>query len=289
MKFFYAISLLGAFSLLNSCSLLTRQLSAERCEDTDPITCDGQIEHKCEQGVLEFTDCSDADKVCVNVLGCQEEALCGNGVLDAGEVCDDGNQDNDDACINNCQKSVAEECDNIDNDGNGQTDEGCDDDGDGFCDDQATVAAGGADICPNTPPGGNGDDCNDNDEDTNPGAHELCDGIDQDCDGLSDISTDANADQDTDDTCGALVCLDFLGVIDCACNNDAQCSTNGGGQGETCDEADGSCFCKGGSAGNHGVRGQGCSGDTPVNVCSVDEDCGNQQCNGGNIPNQFCN
>jgi len=49
--------------------------------------------------------------------------LCGNGMLDLGEQCDDGNEDNCDACQNNCQPHVLE-C------GNGCLDSGeeCDDD-----------------------------------------------------------------------------------------------------------------------------------------------------------------
>jgi cysteine-rich repeat protein len=56
--------------------------------------------------------------------------LCGNGVLDPGEACDDGNLDNSDACLNDCTQAVCgdgfvqlgvEECD----DGNQQDDDGC--------------------------------------------------------------------------------------------------------------------------------------------------------------------
>ena len=31
---------------------------------------------------------------------------CGNGQVDAGEQCDDGNQDNTDACLNSCQSAA---------------------------------------------------------------------------------------------------------------------------------------------------------------------------------------
>src|SRR5258705_610793 len=62
---------------------------------------------------------------------------CGNGIVDPGEDCDDGNTVNGDACDNNC---TAPRC------GNGIVDPGedCDDgntaDGDG-CDSQCTVTA----------------------------------------------------------------------------------------------------------------------------------------------------
>lgn len=47
------------------------------------------------------------------------ESICGNGIVEAGEQCDDGNNMNEDSCNNECQKSclaVPEICDGIDND-----------------------------------------------------------------------------------------------------------------------------------------------------------------------------
>lgn len=72
--------------------------------------------------------------------------LCGNGDLDSGEECDDGNNTNGDGCSVTCQSE--------------------DTDGDGF-----TVAQG---------------DCNDNNAAINPGATEVCNGVDDDCDGEID-------------------------------------------------------------------------------------------------------
>ena len=60
--------------------------------------------------------------ICIS-LGCSEEKkpVCGNGKLEAGERCDDGNEVNDDACSNQClpaecgdgivQGVLGEECD----------------------------------------------------------------------------------------------------------------------------------------------------------------------------------
>lgn len=61
--------------------------------------------------------------------GSEEDALCGNGVVEAGEACDDGNTNNDDACSNLCTASVCgngtvepgEQCD----DGNTTSGDGC--------------------------------------------------------------------------------------------------------------------------------------------------------------------
>ena len=59
------------------------------------------------------------------------EPLCGDGALDPGEACDDGNLDNSDGCLTNCELASCgdgyayvgvEECD----DGNDVDDDGCD-------------------------------------------------------------------------------------------------------------------------------------------------------------------
>jgi len=55
--------------------------------------------------------------------------------------------------------SEIELCDGFDNDRNGEVDEGCDDDGDGYCDDAMTVV-GDPEICPNSATD-TGDDCDD--------------------------------------------------------------------------------------------------------------------------------
>jgi hypothetical protein len=73
----------------------------------------------------------------------------------------------------------AEICDGVDNDCDGVIDDGCDDDKDGYCD--ANLIFVGTEFCPL-----GGGDCNDLQADTYPGAPELCDGRDNDCDGGPD-------------------------------------------------------------------------------------------------------
>jgi hypothetical protein len=140
----------------------------------------------------------------------------------------------------------AEKCDGKDNDCDGATDEGCDEDGDGYCatgveivglpagcsESAAKCNASGA--LPVWCPKGIGD-CNDNKGAGNkihPGAAEACgDALDNDCDGSTDVPASAkdeptgctlfyaDADGDGDGDKGKAACL-------CAANNDFKVATN---------------------------------------------------------------
>jgi hypothetical protein len=85
---------------------------------------------------------------------------------------------------------ATELCDGIDNNCDGKTDDlpvftfFADNDGDGFGNALASL-----DTCQNNAPAGfvtDNTDCDDNDPARNPGATELCDGIDNNCDGKTD-------------------------------------------------------------------------------------------------------
>ncbi len=81
----------------------------------------------CGNGVVEEGEACD-DGNAVDGDGCSatcqdENATCGNGALDPGEECDDGNTTSGDGCSATCVSEVAQEC------GNGilEQGEGCDD------------------------------------------------------------------------------------------------------------------------------------------------------------------
>jgi|GEM_PF-1040585 len=124
---------------------------------------------------------------------------CAGGV---DEGCDDDNDDYCDATMaivgtptvcpkgggdcNDTNALVAtgatERCDDVDNDCDLSVDEGCDDDDDGYCD-ATMVVVGKPAICPNV-----GKDCVDLVAAIHPGAAEVCDGVDNDCDNQIDAN-----------------------------------------------------------------------------------------------------
>jgi hypothetical protein len=133
--------------------------------------------------------------------------------FDASDDCDDTNAD-----IN---PSAAEACDGLDNNCDGEVDEGVtsafygDLDGDGYAGDTLVVEACEA------PDGfyAEATDCDDLDATVSPDASEVCDGADNDCDGLVDddddsldtstqvmVYTDADSDGYGDDGTGVMAC-----------------------------------------------------------------------------------
>jgi len=146
-------------------------LSAGDCDDTNP-----QIYGP----VIYFLD-SDGDSFGVDSTA---QTLCQNpgvGYVTLGGDCDDGN-----ASIN---PNATEICDGIDNNCDGLSDNGLvfamyyvDEDGDGFGD-----VATGVESC--SQPQNTitvGGDCDDANDQIYPGATEICDAVDNDCDGSTD-------------------------------------------------------------------------------------------------------
>ncbi|MEW6079315.1 MAG: PilC/PilY family type IV pilus protein [Thermodesulfobacteriota bacterium] len=145
----------------------------EVCDDGIDNDCDGAVDEAC---VIWYQD-TDGD-------GYGNSAVTAVAVSDPGGYAPDGGDcDDTNAAVN---PGVAETCDGIDNDCDGLEDEGCvdwyqDNDGDGygsvFTVSDFTQPAGYVNV-----PG----DCNDADPAIHFGAVEVCDGVDNDCDGELD-------------------------------------------------------------------------------------------------------
>ncbi|OGQ24060.1 MAG: hypothetical protein A2138_11235 [Deltaproteobacteria bacterium RBG_16_71_12] len=145
-------------------------------------------------GMFEVCDAADHDEDC-NQATFGVRDTDGDGALDAGcrNVGDDGaiasSGDDCDDARRDVHPSQAEVCDGRDNDCDGEVDDGVlitlyrDADGDGHGDPLAdtlawcTLAAGYAFVA---------DDCDDVRDDIHPGASELCDDADNNCDGDTD-------------------------------------------------------------------------------------------------------
>jgi hypothetical protein len=165
----------------------------------------------------------------------------GDGYTPTEGDCDEGNIE--------VNPGATEICDGIDNNCDGTVDDGvqstwyADDDGDGFGDPGSTVVSCEA-------PAGyvqNGTDCDDTQLAVYPGATELCDGLDNNCDGTADEGVtntyyaDADADDYGDPNASTEACdLPDGYVVD---NTDCDDTTNRAfpGNGEVCDEIDNNC------------------------------------------------
>jgi len=157
------------------------------------------------------TDCVDSDGNCIADGGLSGDGVytCSSGTWDVLLLCEDLDGDGFDAISpscptgNDCLDSGSfgipfavpaawifpgqtEVCDNVDEDCDGVVDEGCDDDNDNYCDEDMNVLSS-VFTCPL-----GGGDCNDNPDtggaDVYPGNEEVCDGLDNDCDGDVDYA-----------------------------------------------------------------------------------------------------
>ncbi len=152
----------------------------EECDGRDN-DCDGDVDEDWALGCLLMFADNDGDG-----WG-SGEAVCrcgsGSGWVFNGIDCNDGS-----AAVH---PGADERCDGADNDCDGKVDEGCDQDGDGYCGNWPAVTAGSP--CFMGPL-----DCNDFDAQVNPALEEVCNAVDDDCDG----QVDEGCDQDGDGYCG---------------------------------------------------------------------------------------
>ncbi len=185
----------------NDCDGVTDPPLPEICDDLDN-DCDG----------LTDQNCFDSD----------DDGYCKQGVVVVGtpSKCKKGGGDCNDTKYT-ISPGQPEICDDIDDNCDGQTDEGCDDDGDGFCD-YKIAKIGTPKVCPN-----GGGDCDDSKSSSSPASVEICDDLDNNCNGQND----EGCDDDNDGYCDVKMvivgkpktCLDGGG--DC---NDLVASTSPG-------------------------------------------------------------
>lgn len=135
--------------------------------------------------------------------GTSDGGVCGDGIVQAGEACDDGNDDNDDTCSNNCELSA------LCGDGNVDDGEECDDGMESpTCDGDCTVVQCG-DGYPNSQAG---EVCDDSNTDNDDGCSESCqlescgDGVVQTGEACD---TNGNDTQLCDADCSLPVCGDM--------------------------------------------------------------------------------
>lgn len=59
------------------------------------------------------THCPLAGSTCTSCMCVSPSPFCGNKMLEVGETCDDGNTNNDDGCLNNCQLPSSGQCQSL--------------------------------------------------------------------------------------------------------------------------------------------------------------------------------
>ena len=186
---------------------------------------------------------------------CRSEDVYKEGTVDTAETVTDSDGDgffSDEDCDDNSSTiypSAEELCDGVDNDCDGDIDEGVtsifylDNDGDGFGDDAETIDS--CDVREGYVAIGN--DCDDSNADVFPSAPELCDEVDNDCNDLIDdnVGSIYYLDQDMDgfgqDAETFLFCSDTEGFSSVAgdCNDFNELVFPGAP--ELCDEIDNDC------------------------------------------------
>lgn len=216
------------------------------CDDLDINRFPGNVEFCDAEHHDEDCDASTFGVIDVDDDGYASAGCCNTndeGTLVCGADCDDNRA--------NVNRNVADICDGLDNNCDGNVDEGVtvsgyvDNDGDGFGDTNQPISqcAGLAHFATE------GGDCDDEDPAKNPGQIEICDSIDNDCNDLVDDNTqdvdwylDVDGDGFGDANGGVIVsCAPIEGrsVLGTDCD-DTAAGINPGSQ-ELCDGLDNDC------------------------------------------------
>ncbi len=197
------------------------------------------------------------------------DPFCGNGVLEVGEACDDGNQQSGDGCSAECIPDSATLCGNDVVD----TGESCDDgntrDGDG-CSSEC-VSEGSC-----------GDNTLDDGEECDDGNLEPYDGCDASC--LNECGNDIregneecdDGNTEDNDGCSAECALEAGICGNGIFNSTEQCDDGNKTNGDGCDE---NCKLEGAVCGNGAVdAGEECDDGNPINFDGCSNACRTERC-----------
>jgi DMSO/TMAO reductase YedYZ heme-binding membrane subunit len=266
----------GSKSVTDNCGTTSTKTGTLIC--TSPQTC---INNACS---CTPTTCAAQGKNCGSISnGCGGTLNC--GTCTSPQTCGGGGTAN--VCGSSCTPST-EICDNLDNDCDLNTDEGCDDDNDNYCDSTMT-RSGTPTTCTSV-----GGDCNDANAAIKPGATEICDNVDNNCNGNIDESIFKSS------SCGQGACLRTVNQT-CSRGTWSPSCVAGPVSLEICDNIDNDCdnstdegFDKGiscsiglGECLSNGIKV--CSVNGSITVCNaivknpVNETCGDgldNNCNG---------
>ncbi len=218
----------------------------EICDNKDN-DCDGTTDEDCDKDGDGYCDSSKSKQAGLTVTVCNKTPAN----LSKGDDCNDNASGG--GTVN---PGRPESCNNLDDNCSGTSDEGCDDDGDDYCDDAMALTA--STTCPQ-----GGGDCMDaaGFGSVNPGAAELCDGLDNDCDGETDNEIKSL-------TCGLGECQRAAA----ACvNGEPQSCTPGPTAPETCANVgkDNDCDGSANELEDNIYEGDTCSIRGAAGICSV--------------------
>ncbi len=214
---------------------------------------------------------------CLSAAGCAASVdgdgtpICGNGVLEVGEACDDGNAANDDGCSSSCLPEGATDC------GNGSLDSG------EACDDGNTTAGDGCSasclveqVCGNGNVEGT-EECDDGNIADGDGCDAQCDAEDRCGNDLREGEEECDDGNVADgDGCSATCTLEPGICGDGVFNSGEQCDDGNKTPGDGCDEV---CNLEGSVCSNGNVEsGETCDDGNLTNFDGCSNTCQTEEC-----------